>query len=218
MKKNFIITLFHVNDCVMRKFIVVKTGDLAMEIVKKITRTGDWENVTNEHESTALMSYEIPGELLLDVFMEDPNRYYMYRFVWMENGSHLKTEIIGSDFSELLTGLSLGYDRALSEIGDDKYDWGGDAEEMVVETKDRDWFYTFQHIFEASKYERAEDIEIIVEKLKQTLSLTREFEGIKLKLDYPFVIATFKEGGTKRINIECDSGSSVVRDIMRALQ
>lgn len=60
----------------------------------------------------------------------------------------------------------------------------------------------------------------IVMRLKLLLTATRAGSGIGellLSEDQATVTVRFLNGGEKKVNVECDSGIALVRDVLRAL-
>lgn len=65
-----------------------------------------------------------------------------------------------------------------------------------------------------------EDKRAICLCLSMTLRLTREYHDLselKYDSDKEVVVATFAGGCTRVINVACDSGVAMVRDILRGL-
>lgn len=59
--------------------------------------------------------------------------------------------------------------------------------------------------------------EELVKSLEATLKLTREeIESLELK-DQDTVLIHFEGGGTKTVNIACNSGIAIIRDIAKAI-
>lgn len=60
----------------------------------------------------------------------------------------------------------------------------------------------------------------IVMRLKMLLKVTKEGEDIdKMELteDQHFVVIKWKNGWTKRVNIEADSGVAIIEDVLKAI-
>lgn len=68
-----------------------------------------------------------------------------------------------------------------------------------------------------------EDKQMICDKLVEALQLTRQYEDLQSLIylrrgeDHETVTALFTQGNTKEINVSMDSGSAMIRDILRAL-
>lgn len=69
-----------------------------------------------------------------------------------------------------------------------------------------------------------EDKEKIIEKLRDALLETRELHDLEDLYYVPensngdeFVVALFRLGGTKIINVTMDSGIAMIRDVLRGL-
>lgn len=61
----------------------------------------------------------------------------------------------------------------------------------------------------------------ICDSLLQTLQLTRmcdDLRSLEYQADTEIVVATFTGGGFMNINVACDSGIAMIRDICRAFQ
>lgn len=60
----------------------------------------------------------------------------------------------------------------------------------------------------------------ICAQLTETLKLTRQFsdlEGIALENNEGTAVVHWKGGFESRVNITCDSGSAMIRDILKAI-
>lgn len=60
----------------------------------------------------------------------------------------------------------------------------------------------------------------ICAQLTETLKLTRQFndlEGIDLEDNEETAVVRWKGGFESRVNIACDSGSAMIRDILKAI-
>lgn len=68
-----------------------------------------------------------------------------------------------------------------------------------------------------------EDKQMICDKLLEALQLTRQYEDLQSLIylrggeDHETVMALFAQGNAKEINVSMDSGSAMIRDILRAL-
>ena len=68
-----------------------------------------------------------------------------------------------------------------------------------------------------------EDKQKICDKLLEALQLTRQYEDLQSLIhlrkgvDQETVTALFAQGNAKEINVSMDSGSAMIRDILRAL-
>ena len=68
-----------------------------------------------------------------------------------------------------------------------------------------------------------EDKQKICDKLLEALQLTRQYEDLQSLIhlrkgvDQETVTALFAQGNAKEINVSMDSGSAMMRDILRAL-
>lgn len=65
-----------------------------------------------------------------------------------------------------------------------------------------------------------ENKELICEKLTETLKLTRQFsdlEGIALESNEETAVVHWNGGFESRVNVTCDSGSAMIRDILKAI-
>ena len=68
-----------------------------------------------------------------------------------------------------------------------------------------------------------EDKQMICDKLLEALQLTRQYEDLQSLIylrrgeDHETVMALFAQGNTKEINVSMDSGSAMIRDILKAL-
>ena len=68
-----------------------------------------------------------------------------------------------------------------------------------------------------------EDKQMICDKLTEALKLTRQYEDLqslifmRKDVDHETVTALFASGGTREINVSMDSGSAMIRDILKAL-
>lgn len=65
-----------------------------------------------------------------------------------------------------------------------------------------------------------ENKEEIVKRLKFLLMATRAGSGIGellLSEDQATVTVRFRNGGEKKVNVECDSGIALARDVLKAL-
>ena len=65
-----------------------------------------------------------------------------------------------------------------------------------------------------------ENKQLICDRLLECLYLTRQLYDL-IDLDYieekELVVAHFEGGGKKEINVACDSGIAMIRDIIRAI-
>lgn len=67
---------------------------------------------------------------------------------------------------------------------------------------------------------KRENKQVICNYLCITLQQTREYEDLNMlefKEEQEEVVATFDSGFQKRVNVACDSGSAMIRDILRAI-
>jgi len=70
--------------------------------------------------------------------------------------------------------------------------------------------------FEVTLFE--EDKQRICDKLLLALQLTRHLCGLEdLRYEDDMVIATYRDGYTKLISVECDSGIAMINDILKRL-
>ena len=68
-----------------------------------------------------------------------------------------------------------------------------------------------------------EDKQMICDKLTEALKLTRQYADLQSLIylrrgeDHETVTALFTQGTMREINVSMDSGSAMIRDILRAL-
>ena len=68
-----------------------------------------------------------------------------------------------------------------------------------------------------------EDKQMICDKLTEALKLTRQYEDLQSLIylrkgaDHETVTVLFTQGTMREINVSMDSGSAMIRDILRAL-